>query len=58
MIGFTRSYQGQTIRVYLNRSGDVWEIAPGKILLGHNMRTVAPDQITLAPKGFCVMMER
>ncbi len=58
MIGFTRTYQGQTIRVYLNRSGDVWEISPGKILLGHNMRTVAPDQITLAPKGFCVMMER
>ena len=57
MIGFTRSYQGQKLSVYLNRSGDIWELTPGKLLLGHNMHTVAPDRISLAPKGFCVMVE-
>ncbi len=57
MLGFTRSYQGQTLRVYLNRSDDLWKIAPGRVLLAHNMRTVAPDGMTLGAKGFCVMMD-
>ena len=55
MVGFTRTYQGKTVRVYLNRGSELWEIEAGKVLLGHNMRTVAPDWLTLAPKGFCVV---
>ena len=57
MIGFSRTYEDQTIRVYLNRSGDDWEISPGRILLGHNMKTIAPDQMILGPKGFCVTID-
>ena len=57
MIGFTRTYQDKTVRVYLNRSTDQWQIPAGKLLLGHNMKTVAADMLTLGPKGFCVIEE-
>ncbi len=54
-IGFTRSYQGQTIRVYVNRSSDDWEIPVGRILLGRNLLTVAEDSICLGHNGFCIV---
>ena len=57
MIGFTRTYQEKTVRVYLNRSTDQWQIPAGKLLLGHNMKTVSADMVTLGPKGFCVIEE-
>ena len=53
-IGFTRSYNGKTLRVYANRSGDPWEIPSGKVILGYNLQTVAPDWLTLAARGFCI----
>ena len=31
------------------------EIAPGKILLGHNIRTLSSDCIIIGEKGFCVV---
>ena len=56
-IGFTRSYNNKRVRVYLNRGRDLWEIGSGKILLGHNIRTVTPESLTLGEKGFCVIEE-
>ena len=53
-LGFTRSYNGKTVRIYANRSGDIWEISYGKILLGYNLQTVAPDCLVLGPRGFCI----
>ena len=53
-LGFTRSYNGRTVRICANRSGDAWEIPYGKILLGHNLQTVAPDCLVLGPRGFCI----
>ncbi len=53
-IGFTRTYRGKQLRVYCNRSGDPWDIPAARVLLGQNLRTVAPDRLTLSPKGFCV----
>ena len=53
-LGFTRTYRGKTIRVYANRSGDAWEIPNGKLLLGYNLQVVAPDWLTLGPRGFCI----
>ncbi len=53
-IGFTRSYNGKTLRIYANRSGDAWEIPSGRVLLGYNLQTVAPDWLTLAGRGFCI----
>lgn len=56
-LGFTRAYGGQKLRVYLNRSGDPWDIPAGKLLLGHGMHTVAPNWLTLNPMGFCIVAE-
>lgn len=56
-LGFTRSYNGQTVRVYVNRSSDDWEIPVGRILLGCNMHTVARDALVLGHNGYCVVME-
>ena len=53
-LGFTRSYNGHTVKIYANRSGDSWEIPYGKILLGYNLQTVASDCLVLGPRGFCI----
>ena len=54
-LGFTRTYKGQTIRVYVNRGSDDWEIPVGKILLARNMLTVANNQLVLGHNGFCIV---
>ena len=54
-IGFSRSLNGRTVRVYANRSEDVWEVSGGKLLLGHNLQAAAPQWLTLQPMGWCVM---
>ncbi len=56
-IGFTRSYQGKKLHIYVNRSGDNWEVPAGTILYGHNMQTVAPTWLSIGPMGFCVTEE-
>ena len=53
-LGFARTYGDTTLKVYCNRSGDAWEIPAGEVILGYNLQTVAPDWLTLAPRGFCV----
>ena len=53
-LGFTRSYNGKTLKVYANRSADTWEIPYGKILLGHNLQTISSDYLVLGPRGFCI----
>lgn len=54
-IGFTRSWQGRSVKIYSNRSSDNWEIPAGKLCLGHNLNTVAPGWMVLAPMGFCMV---
>lgn len=56
-LGFTRSYQGKTLRIYVNRSSDNWEIPAGKLLLGHNLLEVGSDGICLGHMGYCVVEE-
>ena len=56
-LGYTRSHEGKTLKIYANRSGDPWDIPAGKVLLGYNLQTVAPDWLTLAPRGFCIVEE-
>ncbi len=53
-LGFTRSYQGKTYRVYCNRSGDAWEVPSGQLVMGYNLQIVAPDWLTLGPRGYCI----
>ena len=56
-LGYTRTYEGKTLKVYANRSGDPWDIPAGKVILGYNLQAVAPDWLTLAPRGFCIVEE-
>lgn len=56
-LGFTRFCGGSVLRVYANCSCDVWDIPAGRVLLGHNMHTVAPNWLTLSPMGFCIVEE-
>jgi glycosidase len=56
-LGYTRTYNGKTVKIYVNRSGDPWDIPSGCVLLGYNLQTVAPDWLTLAPRGFCAVEE-
>ena len=53
-VGFTRSYEGKAYRVYCNRGADPWEIPSGRLVMGFNLQIVAPDWLTLAPRGFCI----
>ncbi len=54
-LGFCRTHAGQKLRICINRSSENWEIPAGKVLLGHNLRTVAPTWLTLAPMGYCIL---
>lgn len=54
-MGFSRSYNGKTLKIYVNRSGDPWDIPSGRVIFGRNLQTIAPDWLTLAPRGFCVV---
>ena len=53
-LGFSRSFNGKTVKIYANRSADSWEVPYGKILLGYNLQTVAHDCLVLGPRGFCI----
>ena len=54
-IGFTRTYKGKTLKIYCNRSADTWDIPADNILLGYNLQVVAPDWLTVGPRGFCIV---
>ena len=56
-IGFTRSYKGHTFRIYVNRSGDPWEIPTHRLYFGVNMKIIAKDFLTIGPRGFCITEE-
>jgi len=53
-IGFTRSYKGRTFRIYVNRSGDPWEIPTHRLYFGMNMKVIAKDHLIIGPRGFCI----
>lgn len=54
-LAYTRCYEGQKFSVYVNRSGDPWQVAAGKVRMGKNLDTVARDQLILSPHGFCIV---
>ena len=56
-LGYSRSYGGKTIKIYVNRSGDPWEIAPGQVVFGRNLQTISHSSLVLAPRGFCAVEE-
>ena len=56
-LGFTRTYGGRTFRVYVNRSGDPWEIPTNRLYFAMNMKVIAKDRLIIGPRGFCVTEE-
>ena len=54
-LGFSRSYEAQNLKIYVNRSLDAWEVPSGRLIMGNNLRTVAPDWLSIAPGGFCIV---
>ena len=56
-LGYTRTYQGKTVKVYVNRNSDPWDIPAGNVVFGCNLQILAPDWLSLAPKGFCLVAE-
>ena len=54
-LSFTRTYKEQTVRVYVNRGSDDWQIPVGRILLARNLLTVASDELVLGHNGFCIL---
>ncbi len=52
---FTRTWNGKTVKIYVNRSDDTWQIPAGNLILGHNLRTVAPNWLELGEMGFCAV---
>ena len=53
-LGFTRTHEGETVKIYANRSADSWEIPYGKIKLGYNLQVVVQDCLVIGPRGFCI----
>ena len=56
-LGFTRSTENSTLRIYINRSRDEWDIPAGRLVYGHNLYTVSLGKLTLSPMGFCIVEE-
>ena len=47
-LGFSRSFQGKTVKIYANRGNTNWEIPTDKVLFSHNLTD------SLAPMGYCI----
>ena len=54
-IGYQRSLNGQTVRIYVNQSDTPWVIPGGNVLLGLHLERLAADSVTIAPMGMCIL---
>ena len=54
-LGFTRRFEGQTLKIYVNCGSSPWEIPASKVLYGSGLRTLAPRWLSLDPLGYCIM---
>lgn len=53
-LGFTRTLDDRTVRIYVNHSREDWQIPAGVLRYGRHVRTQAPDWLCLAPMGLCI----
>ena len=53
-IGFSRSYQGKKLRIYINCGSEPWEIPAGKVLYAHKLQTLAPTWLSVGAMGLCI----
>ena len=54
-LGYKRSWEGKTVRIYVNQSDEIWDVSGGRLLLGHSLQNTAPDAVCIAPMGWCIM---
>ena len=54
-LAFKRSLEGKKAWFYVNRDEDAWDVTGGRLLLGHNLRNVAPGTVSMGRLGWCVM---
>ena len=57
-LAFERSYGDSTLRVYVNRGYENWEIPRGEMLMGHNLYSVQTHSVMLSPMGFVILEEK
>ena len=57
-IGYSRTLEGQRIRIYVNQSDAPWEFSSGRVLLGHRLESTAPEWLRLLPGGCCITEDR
>ena len=53
-LGFTRRYESQTFKIYVNYSDEDWELPAGNFLLHRNLRAESDVPCRLSPMGFCI----
>ncbi len=58
LMHFTRSTEKETLHIYVNRSCDPWDIAPGNVIFGSKIMAQGPTLLRLAPMGMCITKEK
>ncbi len=58
LLHFTRSSEKETLHIYVNRSCDPWDIAPGNVIFGSKIMAQGPTLLRLAPMGLCITKEK
>ena len=53
-LSFTRSFGSKTLRIYINRSDESWDVPGSTLLMGSGAEISAPTWLTLSPMGFCI----
>ncbi len=54
-LGYVRVLNSKKLRICINRSQAAWDVPAGRLLLGYNLKTPAPDWLTLEAMGFCIL---
>ena len=52
---FTRSAEGQTVKIYVNHTAASWEIPAGNVLYGKHLHSIAPQWLRLDSMGFAII---
>ena len=58
LLHFIRSTENSKLHIYVNRSCDPWDIAPGNVIFGSKIMAQGPSLLRLAPMGLCVTKEK
>ena len=54
-LGYCRRWNGNTIRIYVNRSDAPWELPIGRVLFDTSLEAIGPDRVRLQPMNTCIL---